>query len=736
MDQILVPYDAGLLSAVGMGNAIIERFSIRQVLKPLHSLGSKLKRLIHSCGKEAIHNMMGENIPRESIYIREVLIYLRFLGQETSLEIAYQDQDIQEAFQDKYKNTYGHWIENRPIEVESIKVIAAEKIRTRKTVRKSLKPYVPNPQKYQKCWLNGSWNDIPVFVWEKLKAGARIKGPALLVSHFTTVLLKNSWYLDINAHHQAMMYSVQSDSGSTLEMADTSRFDKAVHIELFTNRFYSIAEEMGALLRRSSFSVNIKERLDYSCALLDAEGELIVNAPHIPVHLGGLGLCVRSIIREFDVKPDQIFITNHPGFGGSHLPDITLVAPVFDDAKNLAGFVANRAHHAELGGKRPGSMPPDASNLLEEGKVIPPFCILEEGQVYWDKIQDLLISEPFPTRNLEENLADLTGALASIRAGTENLKKLCRRYGISTLKYYMDYLKEYANLSLKKKQKKFKRKILTATEYLDDGHQIRVTIHITEHQLNFDFKGSSALHPGNLNATPAIVRSAVLYVLRLLVDDNIPLNEGLMRSVKITLPECFLNPTFPSDPAKCPAVVGGNTETSQRLVDTLLKAFELSACSQGTMNNFVFGNDRFSYYETIGGGVGATHGYHGADAVHQHMTNTRITDPEVLEFRYPVKLDYFRIRKNSGGSGTWNGGSGIERKVTFLEPLDMTVLTQHRVEAPYGLKGGSNGATGSQFITRADGRIETLQGIDAQRMHPGDSITILTPGGGGYGDNT
>ncbi len=511
-------------------------------------------------------------------------------------------------------------------------------------------------------------------------------------------------------------------------------FDDAIQIELFTNRYISLAEEMGALLRRSSFSVNIKERLDYSCALLDNKGELIVNAPHIPVHLGGLGLCVRSIIKKFEMKPDQVFITNHPGYGGSHLPDITLIAPVFDEEGILAGFVANRAHHAELGGSRPGSMPPDASNLLDEGKVIIPFCLVEQEQADWDGITAILNSDPFPTRSIEENIADLTGSLASIQAGSESLKKLCSMHGTSTIQYYMEYLKEYANQTLLRGLKGFQKKDLKATEFLDDGHRINVSVSISDNGMIFDFSGSSGLHPGNMNATPAIVRSAVLYVLRLLVDEAIPLNEGLMRSVSINLPTGFLNPSFPDDLHNCPAVVGGNTETSQRLVDTLLKAFNISACSQGTMNNFLFGNSKFSYYETIGGGTGAMKGHHGANAVHQHMTNTRITDPEILEFRYPVRLEHFGIRKNSGGSGLWKGGNGIEREITFLEPLEITVLTQHRKELPYGLMGGQPGKKGRQYLTRKNGKIENLKGIDARHVNPGDTITILTPGGGGYGE--
>jgi 5-oxoprolinase (ATP-hydrolysing) len=733
IEHILIPYDAGLLSAVGMGNARVERFSIKQVLQPLSTIGHDLEKIIDDCAKESIKKMLAENINNDAIYIREVLIYLRFLGQETSIEIEYDEQDIHKAFQNKYIQLYGHWIKNREIEVESVKVIAAEKKSRKDRINGTLKTYIPAAQKYHKCWLDGFWVETPVYLWEDLRPGANFKGPALLISKFSTVVLKKDWKLYLNYHNQSVINIINSGSGSAKSDSDLEKFNDSIQIELFTNRFFSLAEDMGALLRRSSFSVNIKERLDYSCALLDSKGYLIVNAPHIPVHLGGLGLCVRSIIKDFKIKPGQVFITNHPGYGGSHLPDITLVAPVFDDDHKLVGYVANRAHHAELGGKRPGSMPPDATNLTEEGKVISPFCLIENGQANWCKLRDLLAREPFPSRNLEENLADLMGALASIQAGSERLKKLCREHGLSTIKYYMDYLIDYANLVLLKNLVKFNKDKLTATEYLDDGHRINVTINVSEDQLEFDFSGSSTLHPGNLNATPAIVRSVVLYVLRLLVNENIPLNEGLMQSVFIKLPEGFLNPGFVKDPENCPAVVGGNTETSQRLVDTLLKAFCLSACSQGTMNNFLFGDSTFSYYETIGGGVGAVPGHHGASAVHQHMTNTRITDPEILEFRYPVRLNHFGIRKYSGGTGKWNGGNGIIRKITFLEPLEITVLSQHRIEAPYGMGGGQPGKTGRQFLTRVNGSTEKLEGIDARDVYPGDSITIMTPGGGGYG---
>ena len=734
INKILAPYEAGLLSAAGMGNARVERFYIKQVLQAYQFVKDKLKQLISESGDKAVELLKEESIPEKNIYIREILLYARFVGQETSLEIMYEDPEmIQQSFRNKYEKIYGHWIENREIEIESIKVIAAEKPQHESFDPGRPSAYIPAPVKHQKSWFDNTWENVPVFIWEELRAGAEIEGPALIISKFTAFVLKKNWDLNINIHNQAEIELRQIEKEAVQSNMVQDHFDDSIQIELFTNRFISLAEEMGALLRRSSFSVNIKERLDYSCALLDREGELIVNAPHIPVHLGGLGLCVRSIIEKFVVKPGQVFITNHPGYGGSHLPDITLIAPVFDQNEVLAGFVANRAHHAELGGSRPGSMPPDATSLPEEGKVIVPFCLVDQGHADWARIIRILNSEPFPTRSIEENIADLTGSLASIQAGSEGLKNLCKLYGSSTIQYYMEYLKDYANKTLLKRLKQFNSRNFEAAEMLDDGHMIKVNVSTSDHKMIFDFNGSSGTHPGNMNATPAIVRSAVLYVLRLLVDKDIPLNEGLMRSVAIHLPTGFLNPTFYDDLDKCPAVVGGNTETSQRIVDTLLKSFNISACSQGTMNNFLFGNSEFSYYETIGGGVGATDGHHGAKGVHQHMTNTRITDPEILEFRYPVRLDHFGIRKNSGGKGLWNGGDGIKRVISFLEPLDITVLTQHRKEEPYGLDGGEPGKTGQQYLVRKNGEKVILQGIDASQVEAGDSITILTPGGGGFG---
>lgn len=509
---------------------------------------------------------------------------------------------------------------------------------------------------------------------------------------------------------------------------------EAVQLELFTHRFAAVARQMGERLRRTAVSTNVKERLDFSCALLDAAGELVVNAPHIPVHLGALGLCVRRLREVIAMEPGDVVATNHPGFGGSHLPDVTVVTPVFD-GDHLLGFVASRAHHAEIGGIRPGSMPPGATRLVEEGVVIPPMHLVRAGEPRWEEMRRVLLDAPHPTRAVEENLADLRAAVAASHRGAEALLALAREHGRETVARYMDALKERAEARLREALSRLPASRYEAAESLDDGSPIRVAIRISAEGAVVDFEGSADVHLGNLNAPPAVVRSAVLYVLRLLIAEPLPLNEGILRPVEIRIPTGMLNPPFPEDPAEAPAVVGGNVETSQRVVDTLLKALGLAACSQGTMNNLLFGNARFGYYETVCGGAGAGPGFHGASAVHTHMTNTRITDPEVLEHRYPVLVERFAVRGGSGGRGRWHGGDGAVRELRFLEPMSVSLLTQHRKERPYGMEGGLPGEPGRQRLLRTSGEEVELSPVDGCEVGPGDRLILETPGGGGWGSS-
>lgn len=513
---------------------------------------------------------------------------------------------------------------------------------------------------------------------------------------------------------------------------------EAVQLELFTQRFAAIAREMGEMLRRTALSTNVKERLDFSCALLDAQGELVVNAPHIPVHLGALGLCVRRLRETLPMGPGDVVVTNHPAFGGSHLPDVTVVTPVFSGTPfypslRLLGYVASRAHHAEIGGSRPGSMPPGARCLAEEGVVLPPDYLIRAGQPRWEVVEARLREAPFPSRSVAENLADLAAAVAANHRGAESLRTLAASHGAETVAHFMAAMADRAEELLRSALLRLGERRLSALELLDDGTPIQVAISISEGSACLDFTGTGGVHPGNLNAPPAVTRSAVLYVLRLLVGEALPLNEGLLRPVRLVVPEGLLNPPFPEDPWLAPAVVGGNVETSQRVVGTLLKALELVASSQGTMNNVIFGNERFGYYETLAGGCGAGPGFAGASAVHSHMTNTRITDPEILELRYPVRLERFAIRRGSGGAGEFPGGGGIVRELTFLEPVELSVLTQNRVRGPYGLQGGEPGAPGRQTVIRVHGEVIELAAVDACQLEAGDRLVVETPGGGGWG---
>jgi 5-oxoprolinase (ATP-hydrolysing) len=730
MKKILIPYDAGLLSAYGIGHAKIERFEEKLLLNSLEKELPTLEKTIDQLFQTGKQKLLQEDFPENEITYEKKLIFLRFKGQETTLEIEFESiENIFNLFRKKYVSIYGHWIKNREIEVESIRVILCVKAELEKNVAGRLKKYRPKTQAQSTYLDNGKVAEINVFEWEQLTAGATIAGPAIVASKNSTTLVDANWNFQLDENNNALLVK-KSD-----EVSGKQYSSHVASLELFSNRFTSIAQEMGAMLQRTSFSVNVKERLDFSCAVLDAKGYLIVNAPHIPVHLGSMGVCVREVMKRIPMKEGDVVITNHPAFGGSHLPDVTLIKPVFYH-KKLIGFVANRAHHAEIGGMKPGSMPVDATCLEEEGVIIMPTFLIKSGEPRWKEIETIFLTSKYPTRSIHENIADLNGALASVNLGEKNLKELCVRFGANTVTAQMTELKNYATELLKQKISTSKKQSFLATEYLDDGSRLKVKISFRGSKLIFDFSGSAKIHPQNLNATEAIVQSVVLYVLRLWVDQPIAMNEGLMQNVKLILPKGLLNPFsdfMVESNTKLPAVVGGNTEVSQRLTDTLIKAFQLSACSQGTMNNFLFGNDKLGFYETICGGTGAGNGFHGADAVHSHMTNTRITDPEVLEHRYPVRLNKFEIRKNSGGKGKWNGGNGAVREIQFNEKMEVNILSQHRIEKPFGTKGAAPGKKGQQSHTTSEGKITQLKGMAHLTVTAGDRITIKTPGGGGWG---
>jgi 5-oxoprolinase (ATP-hydrolysing) len=708
---ILFPQDAGLLSARGLRDAAVERFAERQILRPLTELSRDLPRLARELLGEARRSLIAEGFDPAQVRARRVEVELRFAGQDATLTLPFrQFGGLAEEFGRTFVARYGY-APVKPVEAVALRAIAA--VSGEPTVRERFPGGGPR--------LAGA-----AFDRDRLAPGSRILGPALVQDRFSTLWLEEGWEGLVGERGSLRM------TRRSRKMRGVPQRPRLVALELFISRLSSIVEEMGALLQRAALSTNVKERLDFSCAILDASGELVVNAPHIPVHLGALGLCVRQTLERLPLGPGDVAVTNHPGYGGSHLPDVTLIAPVHSRDGCLLGYVANRAHHAEIGGLRPGSMSPEASNLAEEGVVIEPMLLVRSGTADWPAMAERLNSGPFPTRALEENLADLGAQLAAVRHGIETFGEVGSRVGPETCQGYLEELKERAAASLRSKIAALPPGRRIVRETLDDGWVIQVAIEAVDDTLTIDFSGTSPAHPGNLNATPAIVRSAVIYCLRLLAGEPMPLNEGLLRPVKLHVPECFLSPTFSSDPSRCPAVAGGNVETSQRMVDALLQVLSLAACSQGTMNNVIFGTVRGSHYETVGGGCGAAPGASGGSGLHSHMTNTAITDPEILEWRFPVRLERFELRRGSGGAGRWPGGDGLRREIRFLDAASLSMLTQRRQSGPAGAAGGSEGLSGRQLLLRADGSEEELPSAAQRQLQPGDRLLLETPGGGGW----
>lgn len=789
INRVLVPLDAGLLSTYGLRQARIEQIATRQVLKSLAEVKPELYAWFEELISEAKAGLHSQGIEDDQIEITRKTLFLRLKGQDTSLEIEYVGGDeVDEKFKKTYETRYGHWIENREIEVEAIRIKVSEKDlkdfetgldknsplkrgdkggceslfdegklpvnRNQGGDREDSKPKehltLRQPTGHspsRSAGISHSINMREIYSRQSLNSGTQLTGPALILDPHSTTVIEKGWKGELLENGTWLFKSLEG-FGTVGGLDKKRNRSESVNLQLYTNRFRSVADQMGEMLRKTAMSVNVKERLDFSCALLDSNGYLVVNAPHIPVHLGAMGTCVRTLIRarttiqglgtpgglneDLEFEEGDIIVTNHPGFGGSHLPDVTVVTPIFFEGERI-GFAASRAHHAEIGGKRPGSMPPDAKNLAEEGVVIPPIFIARKGEFDWNSVKDLLQNGDWPTRSLDENMADLQAAVAANHRGAEELKKLARQFGAKEVPIYMEKLKEYASGRMRSMLKDVPDGEYGAEEEMDDGSKLVVLCNVDGESVSIDFTGTSGVHPGNLNANPSIVNSVVMYVLRLMVDEPLPLNDGLLEPVNLAIPRGMLNPEFPDDPTECPAVVGGNIETSQRLTDTLLKAFNLSACSYGTMNNVLFGNDSFGYYETVAGGTGAGDGFNGADAVHQHMTNTRAADPEILEHRYPVRLNRYAIRQNSGGKGKWKGGNGLIRELTFLEPVSLSVLAQHRRVPPYGLHGGENGETGRHWIELKDGTKRNLKWKDGIEIKIGDRFLMHTPGGGGWG---
>ncbi len=747
IETVLVPRDAGLLSARGLGAASVERFAHRQVLAPLVSLGAQLGEWLEVLGFQAAAEARTQAGTPAAI-IRRRIAAVRFSGQETSLELDLPPQGpmepsvLQSLFCERHRQVYGFApAVDRPVELVWLRVIAVAT--PRECAIEAGRSSAESPRKQarrQRACFGGRWVEARVIERDELHEGESVQGPAIIAEDHCTIVVEPGWAATVNPAGDVVLTRSARKRPSDGVARPTA--DDPATIELFTARFESLANEMGEMLARTSVSVNVKERLDFSCALLDPQGTLIACAPHVPVHLGSLGVCVRAVTAALPLDPGDSAITNHPAFGGSHLPDVTVITAVHGAGDSLLGYVASRAHHAEMGGRTPGSMPPDARTLAEEGVAISPFKIVEAHRPREQLLEAALRAGPHPSRNVADNVADVRAALAANERGAAMLRSLAAEHGPELVHACMGAILHRSDALLRARIQALGRSEIVVEDAMDDGSPVCVTLAIEQDSIIIDFSRSADVHPGNLNATPAIVSSCVVYVMRLLLGDGghtVPLNEGLLRPVRLRLPSGMLNPPFDpaSAPDRLPAVVGGNVETSQRIVDVLLRALGLCASSQGTMNNFVFGAiggaAAPSYYETICGGAGAGPGFDGASAVHTHMTNTRITDPEILERRYPVRLERFSIRAGSGGDGAFRGGNGVERVIRFLSSQRVSLLTQRRTSGPPGLDGGKPGACGEQHLTREDGTNVALRpvvGFDAQ---PGDVLTIRTPGGGGFG---
>lgn len=723
--NVLIPPDASLLSAHGLGAARLMHVAQRPLLTPYDA--HALDAIFSPLEMEAIEGLAEQGASRDAIEL-ERLLELRALGQAFSITVNVDGgAPPHEAFRRRHESIFGFAPLTNELEMVAARVVAQWSPHGIEPDAPPCSARATDAPKTARAWF-GAWRDVPVRM-APLPDGETVAGPALILHAHTVTVIEPGWTAYADAHAGLRLhYSSSAESPPARKTTPT-----VVRSELITHRLESIAEQMGAALQRAALSTNVKERLDYSCAVLNPAGEVVVSAPHIPVHLGALGHCVREVMRALPLEPGDVIVTNHPAYGGSHLPDVTVIAPVHTTGGALIGFTASRAHHAEIGGVRPGSMAPDATALIEEGVVIPPTYLVRRGVTDWSEIVRLLTQSTYPTRALLENQSDLMAALSAARHAHDTLCALVDECSLGAVHEAME-----ATLTRTERAVRAALAQRAPAEHsfaieLDDGSPITASIRIEPDVIALDFTGSAPAHPGALNTPPAVVRSAIAYVLRLMIDAPVTINDGLLRPLHLIAPPGMLNPPFTKDAATCPAVAGGNVETSQRLVNALVRTLGLGADSQGTMNNFIIGGEGFSYYETLAGGAGATASAPGAHAVHTHMTNTAITDPEIFEIRYPVRVTRTQIRRGSGGVGLRPGGDGLLREIEFLAPTTISLLTQNRVRGPRGANGGGAGAPGAQRIIRKSGATEPLGAIDGADATPSDRIIIETPGGGAWG---
>jgi 5-oxoprolinase (ATP-hydrolysing) len=759
MKRIVQHPMASVLSAYGIGCADVRLSLARDVGKIWNErTQSDLEHVFSELTTELLDRLKGEAVSEQQDITWQRWLDLRYVGQDSILTMSVTAADASIEFAKEHQKRFGFVLPHRAVEVRCARLdLVAANAKTDLNVE-SEHNYQPESSSSASVWFHGALVDVPVFLRANLRAGAEFTGPALIVEPMTVVVVESGWRAILRGAGYIELLRLDTHVGQVMPAGRTVVRDP-LNLALFHNRCAGIAENMGQVLQRTALSVNVKERLDFSCAIFAPDGGLVVNAPHIPVHLGAMSDSVRGVVSLMGgaLKPGCAYITNDPYMGGSHLPDVTVITPVFASDGTLMFFTGSRAHHAEIGGMTPGSMPPQAKNLAEEGVLLRCVC-LDLGDPESERhLRSKLASGPYPSRSIDDNIADIYAQVAANEAGRQGLLELIDQIGLTLVQAYMGFVRDGAAEAVRRMLRRFPAGIYKFADSMDDGTPIKVAMMIVHGisddpadpefaKMICDFTGSGPVHAGNLNANASIVKSAAFYVVRCLLGYDVPLNEGIIAPLSFQIPTpSILSPSSGDDPEQLAAVTAGNVETSQRLVDVMLGALGVAAASQGTMNNFLFGRSStttmsgFGYYETICGGSGAAHDADGASAVHTHMTNTRITDPEVLEERFPVRVKRFSIRRGSGGMGRHRGGDGVIRELEFLESLSVSLITSRRLSKPYGLKGGKPGEAGINRLTRRLGAAiaqpTILDPISQFDVAAGDFLTIETPGGGGYGNN-
>jgi len=728
MKRVLVHPFAGVLSAYGMGLADIRALREHQIEQPIETAKPDAEAALAEMETEARSEVEAQGIDAKDITI-ERRTHVRYEGSHQPLIVPYgSEAEIRQSFAERHQSRYGFSAPDRQLVIEAV---AIEAIGPAGNVDQLSAPQtgsLAEPLANIDMYVGGATTKTPIHDREKLRQGQQVPGPAIILEPTGTNIVEPGWSASLTSTGDLIL--VRDQNTATESGAITTTADP-IMLEIFSNLFMSIAEQMGATLANTAYSVNIKERLDFSCALFDPEGNLVANAPHVPVHLGSMGESIKTIIRlnEKTMQAGDAYMLNAPFNGGTHLPDVTVITPVFDDAGDKVLFyVGSRGHHADIGGRTPGSAPPDSTHIDEEGVLIDNFKLVEHGQLREQQTRALLASGKYPCRNIDHNIADLIAQIAANETGAREVRKMVTHFGLDIVQAYMRHVQDNAEQSVRRVIGSLKDGEFTYP--MDSGAviKVRITVNQEAREATIDFTGTSPQGQNNYNAPRAVCAAATLYVFRTLVDADIPLNEGCMKPLKLIAPEgTMINPRYPA------AVVAGNTEVSQAVTNALYGALGVLAGSQATMNNFIWGTDEFQNYETICGGTGAGPDFDGTSAVQSHMTNTRMTDPEVLEWRFPVRVEEFGIRRGSGGRGRHRGGDGAIRRVRFLQPVTTTVLTSHRIIPPFGVAGGKPGKCGQNILVRTNGETEILAGNDERELQAGDVFVMKTPGGGGFG---